>query len=212
MNPGDTPGVLQVHDLLLASFPAGQVEDRVSFLDTVSPDAEPGAAPLVVAAYKEGRLVGAVAGAYLPRVNAAMVLYAAVRAQARRRGLYHAMRTRLIESLGAKARAAGRRDVDYIVSEVDPTGPIYLRYLAPRRAYAAPCEYWQPNAQGLSARRLTLALQPVHKKTPAAGREIGDLVHEIYRSVYRIPNPGEDPICRRVIQSLDTLHDGNSKR
>ena len=198
----DTARILQVHDLLLASFPPGQVEDRASFLRSVTRAADIGDVPTVVCATHRGTLVGAVVGSYLPRVNVGMVLYSAVARRARRRGLYGAMRARLVEALGADARDAGKPDVDYIVSEIEQDSPLYCLYVSKWRAYTAPCDYWQPEAQGLSAQPLKLLLQPVLAGGPPETRDIAALVREIYRSVYRLEVPEEDPSYRRVILSL----------
>ena len=202
VDPGETPRVLEVHSLLLSSFPPGLVEDRASFLRSVLRTAEPGVVPTVVEASKAGAVVGAVVGAYMPRVNSAMVLYAAVVRWARGRGLYGAMRARLVEALAAEARGAGAPGVDYIMSEVEQDGPLHRRYASEWRAYTAPCDYWQPETQGLSARPLKLVLQPVLAGSPPTVREIAVLVREIYRAVYRLSNPEEDLSYRRVIQSL----------
>ncbi len=204
VDPADEGRVLEVHDLLLSSFPPGMVEDRESFLRSVSRTAEPGAVPTVVAALGGGAVVGAVVGAYLPRVNVGMVLYSAVERGARGGGLYRTMRARLAETLAADASDAGRPGVDYIVSEVEQESPLYELYVSEWRSYTAPCDYWQPETQGLSARPLKLVLQPVLAGRPPAVDDMAVLVREIYRTVYRLPAPEEDPSYRRVILSLRT--------
>ena len=204
VDPADVGRVIEVHSLLLSSFPPGMVEDRESFLQSVSRTAEPGAVPTVVGALYGGTVVGAVVGAYLPRVNVGMVLYSAVERRARGGGLYGEMRARLTESLTADAREAGRAGVRYIVSEVEQDSLLYKRYVSEWRSYTAPCDYWQPETQGLSARPLELVLQPVLAEEPPAIRETAVLVREIYRTVYRLPDPEEDLSFRRVILSLRT--------
>ena len=208
VDPADVGRVLEVHDLLLSSFPPGIVEDRDSFLRSVSRTAEPGAVPTVVAALGGGAVVGVVVGAYLPRVNVGMVLYSAVERRARGRGLYGAMRARLAEALAADASDTGRPGVDYIVSEVEQDSPLYELYVSEWRSYTAPCDYWQPETQGLSARPLKLVLQPVLAEAPPAIGDMGVLVREIYRTVYRLPAPEEDLNYRRVILSLRTGEHG----
>ncbi len=202
VDPGETWRVLDVHSLLLSSFPPGQVEDWSSFLRSVSRTADPGAVPTVVAALYGEAVVGAVVGAYLPRVNAGMVLYSVVEQWARGRGLYDSMRTRLVEALAADARDAGKPGLDYIVSEVEQDSPLHRRYASRWRAYTAPCDYWQPETQGLSARPLKLVLQPILADGPPTARETAVLVRETYRSVYRLQDPEEDLSYRRVILSL----------
>jgi hypothetical protein len=184
------------------------VEDRASFLRSVSRSAEPGAIPTVVGALHGGAVVGAVVGAYLPRVNMGMVLYSAVERRARGGGLYRAMRAGLAEALAADASDTGRAGVDYIVSEVEQDGPLYELYVSEWRSYTAPCDYWQPETQGLSARPLKLVLQPVLAEGPPAICDIDTLVREMYRTVYRLPAPEEDPNYRRVILSLRTGEHG----
>lgn len=203
VDSGDTARVLELHSLLLSSFPAGMVEDRESFLQSVSRTANPGAIPTVVAALQHGTVIGAVVGAYLPRVNVGMVLYSAVERRARGKGLYSAMRARFAEALAADARDAGKPNVGYIVSELERDSPLYRLYVSEWRAYAAPCDYWQPEAQGLTARPLKLVLQPVIAEGPPPVHEIAILVKEIYRAVYRLDDPERDHSYRRVILSLE---------
>ena len=202
VDPDETGRVLEVHSLLLSSFPPGRVEDRSSFLHSVSRTADPGTLPTVVAALYGEALVGAVVGAYLPRVNTGMVLYSAVERRARNRGLYDSMRARLVEALAAEAHCTGEPGVNYIVSEVEEGSTVHRRYVSEWRAYAAPCDYWQPETQGLSARPLKLVLQPILADGPPTGLETAVLVREIYRSVYRLQDPEEDLSYRRVILSL----------
>ena len=201
--PGDTARVLEVHSLLLSSLPAGMVEDGKSFLQSVSRDAEPGALPTVAAALHCGKVVGAAVGAYLPRVNVGMVLYSAVERRFRNRGLYGRMRAALAEALRADALDVCRSGVDYIVSEVQQGSALHRLYVSEWRAYTAPCDYWQPETQGLAARPLKLVLQPVIAAGPPGVREIAALVKEIYRAVYRLGDPEKDPSYRRVILSLE---------
>ncbi len=202
VDPCDTARVLEVHSLLVSSLPAGLVEDRESFLRSVSRSAEPEALPTVAAALQRGAVIGAVVGAYLPRVNVGMVLYSAVEPRARNRGLYGAMRARLLEAIAADARGLGKPGVDRIASEVEDGSPLHRLYVSEWRAFTAPCDYWQPETQGLSARPLKLVLQPVLAEGPPSNRDIAVLVKEIYRTVYRLPDPGGDPTYRRVILSL----------
>lgn len=202
VEPANASRVADVYSLLVSSLPPGMVEDRESFLQSVSRTAEPGAVPTVVGALHGGAVVGAVVGAYLPRVNVGMVLYSAVERRARGGGLYGAMRARLVEALAADASDAGKPGVDYIVSEVERDSPLYELYVSEWRSYTAPCDYWQPETQGLSARQLKLVLQPVLAEGPPAIGVMAALVREIYRTVYRLPAPEEDPNYRHVILSL----------
>ena len=200
--PCDTARVMEVHSLLVSSLPAGLVEDRESFLKSVSRTAESEALPTVVAALQCGTVIGAVVGAYMPRVNVGMVLYSAVEPRARNRGLYGAMRARILEAIAADARDLGKPGIDRIASEVEDDSPLHRLYVSEWRAFTAPCDYWQPETQGLSARPLKLVLEPVLAEGPPSNRDIAVLVREIYRAVYRLSDPEEDPSYRRVILSL----------
>jgi len=202
VDPCDIARVLEVHSLLVSSLPAGLVENRESFLQSVSRAAESGALPTVSAVLQCGAIVGAVVGAYLPRVNVGMVLYSAVEPRARNRGLYGAMRASLLGAIAADARVLGKPGIDRIVSEVEDDSPLHRLYVSEWRAFTAPCDYWQPETQGLSARPLKLVLQPVLAEGPPSSRDIVVLVREIYRAVYRLSDPEEDPSYRRVILSL----------
>lgn len=188
--------------MLVSSLPAGLVEDRESFLQSVSRSGDPGAIPTLVVALQRGAVVGAAVGAYLSRVNVGMVLYSAVEPRARNRGLYGAMRARLLEAIAADAQDLGKPGIDRIASEVEDDSPLHRLYVSEWRAFTAPCDYWQPETQGLSARPLKLVLQPVLAEGPPSSRDIAVLVKEIYRTVYRLADPEEDPSYRRVILSL----------
>ena len=100
---GGSESVRRIHALFQETLGNDAVEDLVSFRLTVSPSTNPALAPKLVEAYEGNRLIGAVLGVYLRRVNGGMVLYAGVREPYRRQGLYTEMRNTLLSALAAES-------------------------------------------------------------------------------------------------------------
>ena len=201
----DTPRILEVHNLLVKSFPPGQVEDFPAFLQSTAVTVHFESVPVVLTASTPGHLVGVIIGNYLSDINIGMILYAAVHPDSRRRGIYNAMRRQLIEIFKTKSEHAGSPNPDFIVSEVDPDGIVYKLYCDNWHSFEAPFDYWQPATQGLSSRRMKLVLQPLQQNFQPNNPWLKNLISNIYTKIYRLRDPQRDPDFQRIIQSLEAV-------
>ena len=205
VDPIDTSRILEAHNLLVKSFPPGQVEDFPAFLQSTASAIDFEAVPVVLTASISGHLVGVIIGNYLSHINIGMILYAAVHTGSRRRGIYSAMRRQLIEIFKSKSEHAGSPNPDFIVSEVDPDGIVYKLYRQDWQAFVAPFDYWQPATQGLSSRRMKLVLQPLQQNSQPNNHWLKNLISNIYTKIYRLSDPEGDPDYQRVIQSFEAV-------
>ena len=207
----DVARVLEAYALLRDVLGPGVVEDRDSFLRSVSPETDEAVVPRLVCAIHESRVRGVALGAYLRNLNMGMILYGAVAEGVRRRGTYMMLRSELVSALNRVARAgrpngleSGTTDseVEYVISEVDQDSRLFRKYVGEWGGFVAPCDYEQPATQGLLPRRLKLVLQPIARRTPPSGDELVSIVREIYRRIYRLPDVGPDTQFRRIVESI----------
>jgi hypothetical protein len=206
----DEPRILEAYLLLQSVLGVENVEDIDSFWRTVSEATDDGVFPKMICAQYQDRIQGIVLGAYLKDLNLGMVLYSAVSEPFRRRRVYSALRHRLIACLNQQAshtlaasRVAGQPvEIEYLVSEVEEGSPLYDAYVKQWGAFAAPCEYLQPPAQGLAAREMKLLFQPIANHLPPARDDIVSIVRHIYERVYRLPDATQSPHFQRVAESL----------
>ena len=208
---GDGRRVLEAYALLHDVLGAGAVEDKDSFLRSVSPETDAAVVPRLVCAIQGSQVLGVALGAYLRNLNMGMILYGAVAAGVRRRGTYTKLRSRLVSAFNRDARA-GRpngpesettdSEVVYVISEVDQDSQLFRQYVVERGAFVAPCDYEQPATQGLLPRRLKLVLQPIARRVPPSRDELESIVREIYERIYRLPDVGRDTQFRRIVESI----------
>ena len=208
---GDGRRVLEAYALLRDVLGPGVVEDKDSFLRSVSPATDEAVVPSLVCAIHEGRVCGVALGGYLRNLNVGMILYGAVAEGVRRRGIYTMLRSRLVSALNREApgrRPSGPRsgttvsEVDYVISEVDQDSRLFRQYVAEWGAFVAPCYYEQPATQGLRPRRLKLVVQPIARMAPPSSDELVSIVREIYERIYRLPNPSQNAQFRRIVESI----------
>ncbi|MCH7786671.1 MAG: hypothetical protein IIC22_04080, partial [Chloroflexi bacterium] len=153
----DGERVSEGYALLREAMGAGRVEDIESFRGTVSPATDDAVCPKLVCATFQGDMVGVTIGAYLSNLNMGYIAYSAVRSMFRRRGIYAEMRARLIDLFNG---------ADFVISELEEGSRLFNRYLAEWNAIALPCDYEQPEAQGLISLRFKLVLQPLARTVP----------------------------------------------
>ena len=192
--------VHQAHELFVETIGPDEVEDLDSFRRTVSPDTKAALVPKLIGSYDSRRLVGAMLGVYIRRVNGGMVLYAGVKEPYRRQGLYAEMRTSLLAELAAESPTS----LGFVLSEVEDGSWLHRKYLSEWGAFVAPLDYFQPAVQGLSRRRLDLLVVPL-----AADREeiidaLPAIVREVFTGVYRISEPEDNPDFRLIMGSIGT--------
>ena len=197
---GGSESVRRIHALFQETLGTDTVEDLVSFRLTVSPSTNPALAPKLVEAYEGNRLIGAVLGVYLRRVNGGMVLYAGVREPFRRQGLYTEMRRALLSELAAESPTG----LAFVLSEVDDGSWLLRKYLDEWGAFIAPLDYVQPDVQGLSRRRLHLVVVPQVASKAEIIEILPIIVREVFTSVYRIAAPEDDPDFRHIVDSIGT--------
>jgi hypothetical protein len=186
----------EAHALLQESLGAANVEDLDSFMETVGPAHKDRVRTRMLCASDDGGMMAVVAGARLVRLNAAMLLYSAVRKDARRKGVYSALRSRVLDGL----KGDEERPLDYIVSELETGGVLWRYYGEKWDSWIAPCDYRVPDTQGLVPRDLDLVIAPVTRK-PDLG-EVAGIVREIYEGVYRLVPADASVEYRSVVQSI----------
>ena len=200
---GVTTCVRRIHALFQETLGNDAVEDLVSFRLTVSPSTNPALAPKLVEAYEGNRLIGAVLGVYLRRVNGGIVLYAGVREPFRRQGLYTEMRKCLLFELDTQRPqpvwgSCSSEVEDRLVgctSEV----PRRVGSVSSRRwtTFSPPSRVCRDGGwTSWSCLRLQ-ARRRLSKSCPA-------IVRELFTSVYRITEPEDDPDFRHVVDSIGT--------
>ena len=193
LTDADGERVSESYALLQEAMEAGCVEDFESFRGTISPATDDAVCPKLVCATFQGDMVGITIGAYLRNLNMGYIAYSAVRPIFRRQGIYSEMRARLI-GLFDKS--------DFVISELEEGSRLFQRYLDEWNAFALPCDYEQPEAQGLISRRLKLVLQPVVRTLPPGESESLAIVRELYERIYRIQDVSQNESFRRIAESL----------
>ena len=197
---GGSESVRRIHALFEETLGNDAVEDLDSFRLTVSPTTNPALAPKLVTAHEGGRLIGAMLGVSLRRVNGGMILYAGVREPFRQQGLYTEMRRSLLSELAAESPTG----LAFVLSEVDDGSWLLRKYLDEWGAFIAPLDYVQPDVQGLSRRRLHLVVVPQVPSNAEIIEILPIIVRELFTSVYRITEPEDDPDFRHVVDSIGT--------
>lgn len=197
---GGKEPVAGVHALFVETLGTDAVEDSDSFRLTVSPSTNPAVVPKIVASYDHGRLIGAVLGVRLRRLNGGMILYAGVRKPFRRLGVYTKMRNVLLSELAAESPTAPA----FVLSEVEDGSWLRRKYVDEWGAFAAPLDYAQPDVQGLSKRRLSLVVVPGTASSAEIVKAMPGIIHEVFKMIYRIAEPEDNQDFRRVAASIGT--------
>jgi hypothetical protein len=187
---------VEAHSLLQENVGPTNVEDLATFIETIGPSRDDRAMTRMLCAFDDSGVLAVVVGARLGRLNAAMLLYSAVRKDMRRRGVYSALRARVVDAL----RGEDGRPLDYIISELEPEGILWRHYRQRWDAWIVPCEYRVPNTQGLTPKPLDLVIVPVEQR-PGLG-EIAEIVREVYEGVYRLVPADSSDEYLSVVQSI----------
>jgi hypothetical protein len=187
---------VEAHRLLQENLGPDNVEDLATFIETIGSSRDDRAMTRMLCAFDDIGVLAVVAGARLGRLNAAMLLYSAVRKDMRRRGVYSALRSKVLDAL----RSEDRRPLDYIVSELEPEGILWRYYRQHWDAWIVPCEYRVPDTQGLTPKSLDLVIVPVERR-PGLD-EIAEIVCEVYEDVYRLLPADSSDEYLSVVQSI----------
>ena len=196
----DTVGesLLKVHELFVETIGPDGVEDLDSFRRTVSPITSPALVPKIVEAYDGSQLIGAMLGVYLRRVNGGMILYAGVREAYRQQGLYTEMRGALLGGLDEQSPTG----LGFVLSEVEGGSWLHRKYLDDWGGFDAPLDYFQPAAQGLSRRSLSLVVVPQAADRTEIVECLPTILREVFTGVYRISEPENHPDFLRIMDSI----------
>jgi hypothetical protein len=187
---------VEAHSLLQEYLDPANVEDLATFIETIGPSRDDGAMTRMLCAFDNSGVQAVVVGARLERLNAAMLLYSAVRKDIRRKGVYSALRSKVLDAL----RAEDGRPLDYIVSELEPEGILWRYYRDHWDAWIVPCDYRVPDTQGLTPKPLDLVVVPVERRPES--NEIAEIVREVYEAVYRLVPADSSDEYLSVVQSI----------
>jgi len=189
-------GAVEAHSLLQENLGPANVEDLETFIETIGPSRDDRAVTRMLCAFDDSGVLAVVVGARLGRLNAAMLLYSAVHKDMRRKGIYSALRSRVLDALHGE----DGRPLDYIVSELEPEGILWRYYRQHWDAWIAPCEYRVPDTQGISPKPLDLVIVPVAKRPEL--HEVAEIVREVYEGVYRLVPADSSDEYLSVVQSI----------
>jgi len=178
------------------------VEDEASFRISVSCESADWI-PRLGLAEVDGRPVAAQLGGLLPAVRLLSLPYTAVAEAFEGRGIYRMLKLAMIERLRHDARAHALPEPEGNVAE-EPVGSAqYRRKVGGGIAVVLPVAYRSPAAQGLRETPLALTYEPLTAvAAPIDPVAIRGIVAAIYRGIYRIAAPEQDPTFRRVVATL----------
>ena len=179
------------------------VEDLLSELEERRRGLPSGAEHHLVALVENGEPLAAVAGLYLPTVNAGFITYLAVHEKARGRLLGRQLRARLVDAFRADARAAGR-ELAWTVGEVRRESPWLRTLVSHGEAIPFAFSYFHPWQTRRSEGKYVLYREPVgdpRAELPAG--EVLGLVYAIWRRAYRIRFPLQSEVFCYMIEQME---------
>jgi hypothetical protein len=196
------------HDLFLRRIGPRLVEDRASFrLSATRATAD--WVPRLGLAEVDGQLVGAQLGGLLPAVGMLSLPYTAVAEPFEGRGVYRQLKAAMLERLRSDARARGLPEPVGNIAEEVLGGAQYRRKVERGIAVALPVAYVSPAAQGLAETPLALTFEPLLDVTPPTSPDaLRAIVAAVYRGLYRIARPEDDPAFGRIVASLGRVPSG----
>jgi len=178
------------------------VEDKASFRLSATLATADWAPRLGLAEVNE-ELAAAQLGGLLPAVGLLSLPYTAVAEPFEGQGVYRRLKEAMLEQLCADARARGLPDPAGNVSEEVIGSAQYRRKVERGIAVVLPVNYVAPAVQGLAETPLALTFEPLADVAPPASPEaVRAIVAAVYRGLYRIAEPEQDPAFRRTVASL----------
>lgn len=201
------PAIRQAYALLARTFPRGERVDLREWTGTLRERALGLLTDLhwhLVVAERGGRVVGIASGNYLGSLNLGVIGYLAIADDVRGHGAGTRLRERLRRAFAADARHVTGRPLAAIVGEVSARNP-WLRHLAARRdVLVLDFRYYQPRLRDGDAatpfRFYYQALTRHRARLPTA--ELRRILYAIWRRVYRIQRPLDQPAFRAMLRSL----------
>jgi hypothetical protein len=190
------------HDLFLRRIGPRLVEDRASFRLSATLETADWV-PRLGLAEVDGRLAAAQLGGLLPAVGMLSLPYTAVAEPFEGRGVYRRLKAAMLERLRSDARARGLPEPAGNISEEVIGGAQYRRKVERGSAVVLPVAYVSPAAQGLAETPLALTFEPLLDVAPPSSPDaLRAIVAAVYRGLYRIAEPEDDPAFRRIAAAL----------
>jgi hypothetical protein len=187
-----------VHDLFVRRIGPSLVEERESFTVSVR-ERNDDWMPTLAVATVDRALAGAQLGGLVPSVGLLSLPYTAVEERYEGRGVYRALKGAMLAELERRAREQGLPPPRGNVSEEAVGSAQYRRKVERGDAIHLPLAYAQPRAQGLEEHPLALTYEPLDSPIPAFDPgELLRIVAALYRGLYRIERPEDDPTFRRI--------------
>lgn len=149
-------------------------------------------------------LAAAQLGGLLPAVGLLSLPYTAVAEPFEGQGVYRRLKTAMIEHLRADARGRGLPEPTGNISEEVVGSAQYRRKVEGGIAVVLPVNYVSPATQGLAETPLALTFEPLTDAPPPTSAEaLRAIVAAVYRGLYRIAEPEQDPAFQRTVASLN---------
>ncbi|MGH9322028.1 MAG: GNAT family N-acetyltransferase [Vicinamibacteria bacterium] len=150
------------------------------------------------------RVLGFGCCTYLALVNMGFIDYLAVDSGAKGQGVGTLLRGRLVEVLREDARKDELDDLTAVLGETREDSP-WLRRLMSQGAFALDIDYLQPPLEDhKNPVPLVLYVQPIVKPFESlASNEVRQVLYSIYRRLYRIPYPLQDPNFRYMLKQIN---------
>jgi hypothetical protein len=163
--------------------------------------------PCLGLAEVDGRLAAAQLGGLLPAAQMLSLPYTAVAEPFEGQGVYLALKRAMLAELGARAARRGLPPPLGNIAEEAPGSAQFRRKVEGGIATVLPFAYAQPTAQGLTEMPLALTFEPLVHPPPAYGADDYErIVASIYRGLYRIAHPEENPTYQRIAASIHDEH------
>jgi hypothetical protein len=161
--------------------------------------------PHLLAALREGEVMGAAYGIYLAGPNCGFVAYVAVDEAQRGGGIARRLRRQLAAAFREDARADGNDELAWIVGEVRRDSPWLEQLVRRRGAIPLDFEYFHPGMNpGGEHEPYTLYLEPMGDTRQALPvLLVRRVVYQIYRIAYRVRHPLMRSNFRRMMEELE---------
>jgi GNAT superfamily N-acetyltransferase len=149
------------------------------------------------------RVVGFGCCTYLPLVNMGFIDYLAVDSGFKGHGVGTFLRERLVEMLRDDARSLGLPDLVAVLGETREESP-WLRRLLAKGAFALDIDYLQPPLEDhKNPVPLVLYVEPISQKFDSLpADELRQVLYTLYRRLYRMQYPLQDPNFRYMLKQL----------
>jgi GNAT superfamily N-acetyltransferase len=149
------------------------------------------------------RVLGFGCCTYLALMNMGFIDYLAVDSGAKGQGVGSLLRGRLVEGLRADAKIACGQDLAAVLGETREESP-WLRRLMRKGAFALDIDYLQPPLEDhKSPVPLVLYVEPIARPFESiSSDELRQVLYTLYRRLYRIPYPLQDPNFRYMLKQL----------